>query len=391
VARVLVTDGEQRAALAVVRSLGRAGHEALVCAASRRSLAGASRFCTGRIVVPDPLTDPASFAEVVAAACEEHRVQLLLPIAEPAVLAVLDHRDRFPGVHVPFPDAVTFRMVCDKAAVLEAAAAAGLHVPQQRLAASPEFDADDLAYPVVVKPARSVGESGGARLKVGVQYAANRAELSSLVRNLPPQAFPLLLQQRIVGPGVGIFVLLHEGKVIASFAHRRLREKPPAGGVSVYRESIQLDRTLLRQSVDLLSALHWDGVAMVEFKVDSATGQPFVMEINGRFWGSLQLAVDAGVDFPRLLVEAALGTKVTPPPAYRAGVRSRWWCGDVDHVLARITKSPRRLALPPDSPPLWRVLCGFALLWRPGDRSEVQRWNDPAPGLHEIAQWVRGR
>ena len=46
---------------------------------------------------------------------------------------------------------------------------------------------------------------------------------------------------------------------------------------------------------------------MLELKVDAATGVPYVMEVNGRFWGSLQLAVDAGVDFPVLLVRRALG------------------------------------------------------------------------------------
>jgi predicted ATP-grasp superfamily ATP-dependent carboligase len=391
VARVLVTDGEQRAALAVVRSLGRAGHDALVCATGSRSLAGLSRHCAGRLVVPDPLTDPLPFVDALAAACTEHRVQLLLPIAEPAILAILEQRERFPGVRIPFPDAGTFRRSCDKAAVLEAAAIAGLHVPQQRIVTSPEFDVDDLEYPIVVKPARSVGEADGTRLKVGVRHAATAADLRSLARSLPPQAFPLLLQQRIVGPGMGVFLLVHEGRLIASFAHRRLREKPPAGGVSVYRESVAMDGALLRQSMSLLSRLGWDGVAMVEYKVDATTGRAFIMEINGRFWGSLQLAVDAGVDFPVILVEAALEGKTSCFTGYRTGVRSRWWCGDMDHVLARIIRSKQRLALPPDAPPLSKVLGGFAVLWRPGDRSEVQRLGDPLPGLYEIAQWFRGR
>ncbi len=109
------------------------------------------------------------------------------------------------------------------------------------------------------------------------------------------------------GPGVGVFLLLWEGKLRAAFAHRRLREKPPSGGVSVYRESIALDPVLLERSRRLLESFGWQGVAMVEYKIDERTGTPILMEINGRFWGSLQLAVDAGVDFPRLLIECAEG------------------------------------------------------------------------------------
>jgi predicted ATP-grasp superfamily ATP-dependent carboligase len=65
----------------------------------------------------------------------------------------------------------------------------------------------------------------------------------------------------------------------------------------------------------LLGQFDWQGVAMVEFKVEANTGTPYLLEVNGRFWGSLQLAIDAGVDFPALLVDAATGK----PPAQSHG------------------------------------------------------------------------
>jgi hypothetical protein len=134
------------------------------------------------------------------------------------------------------------------------------------------------------------------RSKHVVHHAADRSQLEKAPGVLPPSAYPLILQQRIVGPGTGIFLLLWDGRVRAVFAHRRLREKPPAGGVSVYRESIVADPALVERSRRLLARLHWQGVAMVEFKIDAFTGTPYLMEINGRFWGSLQLAIDAGID-----------------------------------------------------------------------------------------------
>jgi predicted ATP-grasp superfamily ATP-dependent carboligase len=190
---------------------------------------------------------------------------------------------------------------------------------------------------------------------------------------------------------VGIFLLVWRGETRAVFSHRRIREKPPAGGVSVYRESIAADPGLVARSRALLDRFDWQGVAMIEFKVDQATGTPYLMEINGRFWGSLQLAVDAGVDFPALLVALARGESPPPFPGYRTGIRSRWWLGDVDHLLARLTKSASELALPPGSPGRLRALLHFLTLWRPGDRSEVCRWSDPAPALHEGLQWIQGR
>jgi predicted ATP-grasp superfamily ATP-dependent carboligase len=186
-----------------------------------------------------------------------------------------------------------------------------------------------------------------------------------------------------------VFLLLWNGQLKAAFSHRRIREKPPSGGVSVYRESIPLDPELLTRSRALLDAFEWDGVAMIEYKVDERTGMPYLMEINGRFWGSLQLAVDAGVDFPALLAALALGLDPEPVTTYRVGVRSRWWWGDVDHLLARLRRSPEALALPPGSPGRWRALADFLTLHRT-DRNEILRSDDPRPFLRETGQWVQG-
>jgi hypothetical protein len=107
-------------------------------------------------------------------------------------------------------------------------------------------------------------------------------------------------------------------------------------------------------------------------------------------WGSLQLAIDAGVDFPALLVGCALGDKPAAP-AYRIGLRNRWWWGDVDHLLTRLRRSPTELGLPPDAPSRWRVVRDFLRLWRPDDRNEVLRLTDPRPFVRETLDWLRPR
>jgi predicted ATP-grasp superfamily ATP-dependent carboligase len=197
------------------------------------------------------------------------------------------------------------------------------------------------------------------------------------------------VQRRVVGPGVGLFFLVHGGRVVATFAHCRLREKPPAGGVSVYAESVAFDPELRRRSIDLLRHFEWEGVAMVEYKLDAATGTRYLMEINGRFWGSLQLAIDAGVDFPRLLVESALGGEPAGEETYRIGLRSRWWWGDVDHLLMRLMRSPAQLNLPPHAPSRWRAILDFASSWRPRTRDAVFRLGDLGPFVFESRQWFR--
>ncbi len=391
---VLVTDGEQRAALAVVRSLGRAGYRPFVCSPSGRSLAGASRYAVGEAALPDPLREPDAFAQAVIALAERRSATLVLPSTDAALLALLPLRDRIGSAKLPFVDVERFRRISDKALLLAVAPGVGIAVPRQCVVADRRAAAaaarTGLKYPLVLKPARSVGESSGRRMKLAVRHAGDSSELVRVLDLLPDAAYPLLLQERIVGPGIGVFLLLWNGEIKGAFSHRRIREKPPSGGVSVYRESIPLDADLLARSRALLDQFGWNGVAMIEYKMDDRTGTPYLMEINGRFWGSLQLAVDAGVDFPALLASLALGLDPQPVITYRVGVRSRWWWGDVDHLLARLRRSPEGLALPPGSPGRWQAFADFLTVHHT-DRNEILRGDDPRPFLRETAQWLRGR
>jgi len=239
-----------------------------------------------------------------------------------------------------------------------------------------------------LKPALSVADDNGTPVKLSVRHVADELQFERALAELPGTAFPVLVQERIVGPGIGVFLLRWDGRILARFAHRRLREKPPSGGVSVYRESITPPPDALQHAEALLEALDWRGVAMVEFKRDEQSGTPYLMEINGRFWGSLQLAVDAGVDFPRLLLEAALGNPPATPVEGRPGVRLRWLLGDFDYLLLRLRKSRGELALAPDAPGLLQTLGSYLIPWRPGDRWEVLRPSDPAPFARELRQWV---
>ena len=128
---------------------------------------------------------------------------------------------------------------------------------------------------------------------------------------------------------------------------------------------------------------------MVEFKIDRETGHPYLMEVNGRFWGSLQLAIDSGVDFPRLLLDVASGVNVGDTPSYRSGVRLRWEWGDMDHLLARLRKSSTDLHLPKDSPSRLAASLQVLLPWRPGERWEVLRPTDPRPFFRESRLWFQ--
>lgn len=382
-ADILVTDGEQRAALAIVRSLGRAGHRCVVCGSSVDTLAGSSRYVHRAVQVPDAAATPAQHATAIRSLVRAETIDVVIPVSEASLLAVLAVRHDISAV-IPFPDLATFRAICDKKHVLATAQAMGIRAPRQwEIRSASHGKTVAVETPLVLKPTRSVYTAAdGSRGKVGVRWVHSTADMEAALRAYPPAAYPLLAQEAIVGPGVGVFVLVHQGQCLARYSHLRLREKPPTGGVSVVRQSEPMDEELLERSLALLAELGWSGVAMVEYKRDARTGEAVLMEINGRFWGSLQLAIDAGVDFPRLLVDAAGGREVATVETY-GFVRSRWFWGDVDHLLAR-WRDPSASWTDRASGLLSLVrACG------PGYKQEVLRWSDPRPFVHETVHWMR--
>jgi hypothetical protein len=140
----------------------------------------------------------------------------------------------------------------------------------------------------------------------------------------------------------------------------------------------------------LISTIGWHGVAMVEFKWDDEENRPKLIEVNARFWGSLNLAIRAGVDFPYLLYRLALGETVEGPPAYRIGLKSRWELGDLDHLLIRLKRDPGHSSLSGTQVRKRDAVFAFlADFLRPSVAHEVFEWGDPGPFVFEAKEYVR--
>lgn len=383
---VLVTPGNLRSALAVTRSLGRRNIPVTVADGCQRSMAGASRYCRTSIRVPLPVREGEAFvAKILEEVCRaRHRV--VIPTDDVALSLLAAARPRFEGLaSLPFPDLEAIHLAHDKGALMSLAEEKGIPVPKTAVVRDP---ADltgvvrQVGFPAVVKPRFSKFQHGGEWISGGgIHYVRTAEELEVAVRAVH-QAVPFpLLQEYIPGEGRGVFLLMNRGQVRAAFAHRRIREKPPSGGVSVLSESIALDPILLDYSERLLHTLKWHGVAMMEFKRDVRNGIAKLLEVNGRFWGSLQLAVDAGIDFPYLLYRLAVDGDIERVFSYTEGVRLRWWLGDLDWLLLRLRdggETPARLRA------VWEFM-------RPSGkkmRTEMFRWDDPKPALEELSQYV---
>jgi predicted ATP-grasp superfamily ATP-dependent carboligase/protein-tyrosine-phosphatase len=392
--KVLVTDGHERSALAITRSLGKRGISVIVGEDTPINLSSCSRWCASALIYPSPRHDAQAFERYLLAFVEREHIDVILPVTDVTTHAVARNQETLARrTALAVPPFRAFERVTEKATLVESARACGIAVPATagvNNLSDVYAIAGTLTYPVVIKPSRSRIRTDNGWVPTSVHYASSDEELLRLYLSIDYlAATPSLVQQRIVGPGEGLFALFDRGRLLTTFAHRRLREKPPSGGVSVLSESIPVDPELRDAAVRLLSPLGWHGVAMLEYKRDARNQQPFLMEVNGRFWGSLQLAVEAGVDFPYYAYQLALGRTPDVPRSYRAGVKSRWLLGDVDHLLLRLRKSNEALNLPPASPSRSRVVRDFLKVAQPGLRYDVASARDLAPFIYEITQYVR--
>lgn len=389
---VIVTDGNERSALAVTRSLGRRGIPVFVGAETATSLTGVSRYCRESFVYPSPWTSPDEYRACILDHARRWGVRVVFPMTDLAVEILAELEAQSGGsVSLPIPSLDQYRTLSNKYQLMGAAKRLGVPIPDTLFV--PDGDVEKVLpqigrWPIVVKPGRSMIKIDGLWRKTSVMYAHNADELKKLYREIGYLKEPSLLQTRVVGEGQGVFGLLDRGKPVALFAHRRLRERPPSGGVSVLRESMPLLEPITDYALRVMQSAEWHGVAMVEFKVDAESGVPYLIEVNGRFWGSLQLAIDAGVDFPWLLYQlGTMGSPRHPLGAYDVGVRSRWWLGDLDHLLLRLRKSDSELSLPSGSPSKGATIASFLRVWDPKTKAEVFRLSDLHPGLYELAHY----
>jgi glycosyltransferase involved in cell wall biosynthesis/predicted ATP-grasp superfamily ATP-dependent carboligase len=346
----LILDGELRASLAVIRSLGKRNFEIIASSHLPNAISGASKYTNIFLHSPSIVAGEGPFITWLKSVVIHFKPKFLLPIAGSTLELVLRHEIWFrEHTILPFPSYNQFTQANNKQTVLEMASSLNITHPKT-FAFKSDSDISEgvlrkalgnFTYPLCLKPAISDYFANGRLIKLRASYPENELEIINAVKDIKKlyHSIPLLLQEKISGHAVGVFVLVFKGEIKALFSHRRILEKPPSGGVSVLSESIPIGERELAATRELCKHINWSGALMVEFKVD-ASGTPYLMEINPRFWGSLQLAVDCGIDFPYLLCKLYNEQEAIQHTKYTHGLRLRWILGTLDHLIISIKNSP---------------------------------------------------
>ncbi len=386
--RVLVTDGNTRAALAITRSLGLSGHTVHVSTPRRPSLAGLSRYCVAEHLQAGPAEGPAATARELVRIVRDTEPHMVVGVTD-RTLTLLHSLGQVLGRSaLPPPSRDEYERASDKVRLFENCRKTGVLVPEGFVVdgghVPRDVDLKPLGTPVVVRPALSWRLDADRWIRGTISYEDNLAGIVNRLRVDPALRFSYLVQRRIEGEGCGLFLLALKGRILRLFAHRRLREKPPTGGVSTLCVSVEPAQDLVSTARRWVESEGWSGLAMLEFKRGS-DGLAYLLEVNARPWGSLALAAAAGVDFPSDLLTVATSELRINGEQYLPGVKLRWWWGDVDHFYLRERMAGRRGLL--------ALGVGLVHALRAGpwpDAWDTFRRDDPIPFFHETAAWISG-
>lgn len=373
--RVLVTDVEERAALAVCRGLRAAGYTVSGVAGRRPAAGHWSRSVDRRYSLPNPRLHPAEFVDGLAAIATRGEHAVLVPGVDAAVLAVSEHRALFEdhvALGLPPHDAVL--RCLDKPSVLEEATAAGLPPPASATCSTLEDAieaAERFGYPVVVKPVRSLLRDQHRMMTAG--YADERSGLEELV---PRYGSRFTVQRCEAGSVVSLGGVAAGGVLLGVCAARDERMWPPRGGFTSSSETIAPPDGAIERLGAFLGRMGWQGIFQLEL-IESADGTLRTIDFNPRPYGSLTLAIDAGANLPALWVDWLCG-RARKPTRARAGVRYRWEETEVLNALAAARAG--RLA------DLARILTP-----RRGTTHAFFRASDPAPLIARALAVTRDR
>lgn len=374
--------------VAVCRSLGRRGVRTIVVTRDGNAAATRSRYCDETVTVPAPGTDAKGYVAALHSLAERPDVRTIVPVREEDVYLLANHREAFAEhVGTPWPTAETLRHVQDRLALFDIAKRAGVPVPETR----PADTWERWDHRTILKARYSVladdyleSHSAGTVEPVPKTVFLDPGEQPALQAITERMGHVPIAQEYVDNTTeYGFFALYDHGEAVATFQHRQLRGYHYCGGPSAFRESVSIP-ALERAGTDLLDALEWHGVAMVEFLRDEETGDFRLMEVNPRFWSSLPFSVQAGADFPYYYWQLATGTDERIECAYEPGLAGHLLRGEVIYLYSVLAEEYPLIERPRLSCALWDV--ASSIVRHP--RFDYLVADDPLPFVQDLRNAV---
>jgi predicted ATP-grasp superfamily ATP-dependent carboligase len=323
--KVILTEGGNKNTLAIARYLGRIGKYSVSILHHKKTAVFYSKYCHEFIVCPD-IHEKKEYYNFLIKLLREKEYDLLIPVGSRSVNIVSKNKLEISNYcKTIIPNYETVIKALDKNKTFKLAHELELPYPKTIYCNNIEqvlSESEKLKYPLVLKSANE------SNLKIPAAYINSKTELEKTLKELIQshalfsKNFPVI-QEKIEGEAYGFFAIYQEGRCKKYFMHRRIREFPVTGGVSTCATSIY-DKTLYETGKKILDELQWEGPVMVEFKKNMEDGRYYIIEINPKFWGSLELCLAAGQNFPKYLCDIAEGIELDYENSYKVNLIFQW-------------------------------------------------------------------
>lgn len=374
--KVLVLGDDARSFLTVIRSLGRKGINVHVGWCSDNCIALKSKYVSQYHCIPKFEHNNYNWISSFKKLLQDEKYDLVIPTNDPSILPLNAYRNEFDDLaNIAIPEKKGFHITYDKYETIKLAQKLEIHVPAQILVSDInqiKKTINQLGIPLIIKPISSFSLNE-LNNKQKVVQANSLSEATGKAKWML-QKGNVVVQKNFNGVGVGLEILANKGQVLCYFQHMRIHE-PREGGGSSYRKSVKVNNEILDAGKKIIKELEYTGVAMIEFKMNTASQEWVLIEINGRFWGSLPLAVSAGVDFPYYLYRMIVYGDRFFPNEYRVNVYSRNLTLDFNWYIASLRTGKLKINT---------ILSDMNNIIRFREKSDAFTLDDPLPGIHEV-------
>ncbi len=287
---ILIVSSNFRKAYPIVKSISKMGFRTITAFYTWRSTVF-SKYANKRYHIPNPYLDEKSYIANVLLIINREKPLMIIPVGFIDNVILSKYRRHIPpDVVLPIPEYSKLVRVSRKDLLAQLCEDLGIKYPKI-LSSNEEVEA-----PVVIK---------GILDSSKPDYAFFKEEFNMKMNG---KRGKVIVQEFIPGIGCGYFAIAKNGEVYIDYTHVRIVEKKPSGGPSIV-SCINLNPELIALGRSIVKKLKWSGVIMAEFRRHMETGEYYLLEINPKFWGSLELALSKGLDFPKYLVEVFLYNK----------------------------------------------------------------------------------
>lgn len=381
----LIFGEDTRSFLTVIRSLSNAGMLVDVVCFSNTSVALKSNCINSVYQLNHQSMTIDEWTNEVSQIILDKDYDLIIPCDERALFPLIDIKDNIQTNSVfALPEKSILAPLFDKVATRNTAKLCNIPVAQGRQVNISDTCfaqlSQEFGLPLVLKPTQSYSEEE-LNKRQSVKIADNEPLFLEFQKENANQK--CLVEAYFSGYGVGVSVLSNKGDIKAAFAHARVSE-PETGGGSSYRKAIPIEPSMLYACQKYCMHLEYTGVAMFEFKYNPSSKDWILIEINARFWGSLPLAVFAGVDFPAMYAHVLL-KKYTPDSlSYNQAAYARNFTADIYDMQKEFNSLRQKQGSLKALAQLSKRISSFSRLLTTNESLDSFTWHDQKPFWFEF-------